>query len=223
MAGSNGTAVGTRQANDAAGIVAFEEPYVATVSIEGVSTILFHRWSNEAVAAKSAAAKNSAAKKTDDVESYVYRDQDGDICIPGAYLRGAIVTAAKSRQDPRSPRKSAMDLYKAGVISLTELASLGKANWDFLDSQRVLVQRNAITRVRPAFLAGWKAEFQLLVQTPEYIPPQTLLEVIGQAGRLVGLADFRPSYGRFVVVNWRVGMDADPAPVKRRGRPRKIV
>lgn len=204
--GDNGTAVGTEQSNDAKPLIAFEQPYIANIAIEGTATILFHRWSNEAVAEKQAAAKNSAAKKTDNVESYVWRDADGIICIPGSYLRGAIITAAKSRQDPRSPRKSAMDLYKAGVIALTELAPLGKAEWDYLDSQRVVVQRSAITRVRPAFLAGWKAEFQFLIQTPEYINPATLLEVAGQAGRLVGLADFRPTYGRFAVTNFSVGL-----------------
>ena len=31
--------------------------------------------------------------------------------------------AAKFRQDPRSQRKSAMDLYKAGVVPLTSAAA----------------------------------------------------------------------------------------------------
>lgn len=41
------------------------------VAIEGVADLLFHRWNCEAVDAKAKAAKNSAAKKTDDIESYV--------------------------------------------------------------------------------------------------------------------------------------------------------
>ena len=44
-------------------------PYRVEVTIEGVAAILFHRWSVESVEAKSAAAKGSKAKKTDDVES----------------------------------------------------------------------------------------------------------------------------------------------------------
>jgi hypothetical protein len=190
--------------NDGEIFVSMEVPYIAQVRIEGVSAILFHRWSNESVAAKAAAAKNSRAKKSDDVESYVWRDLAGDICIPGTYLRGAIIEAARYRQDPRSTRKSARDLFKAGVISLTELASLGKATWDYLDEQRVLVQRNAITRSRPAFHAGWIAEFEIQVVLPEYIPPADLLTVLTSAGRLVGLADFRPTYGRFQVTRFEV-------------------
>lgn len=190
--------------NDAEMSVLAQAPYVAHIEIEGTAAILFHAWSNESVAAKSAAPKNSKAKKTDDVESYVYRNQEGEICIPGIYLRGAIVEAARYRQDPRSPRKSARDLFKAGIVPLTALASLGKKDWDYLDQQRVLVQRSAITRVRPAFLEGWRAAFDIQVVTPEYIPPADLLETITSAGKLVGLADFRPTYGRFQVIKFEL-------------------
>jgi len=180
------------------------EPYTVEAALEGTSDLLFHRWSNEDVEAKATAAKNSKAKKSDNVEAYVYRDAENNICIPGEYLRQAVIHAAKFRQDPRSPRKSAMDLFKAGVVALTSLASLGVSEWDYLDRRRVTIQRNGITRVRPAMLKGWRATFELQVLTPEYIEPQTLHEVIVQAGRLVGVGDFRPTYGRFSVVKFEV-------------------
>ena len=179
-------------------------PYIAEVTVEGSAPIMFHRWSCEAVEAKANAAKGSKAKKEDDWESYLYRDAAGEIAIPGEYLRQAIIEAAKYRQDPRSPRKSAKDLFKAAVISLTDLATTGASEPDYLDRRRVCVMRAAVTRVRPALNAGWSATFQLMVQTPEYISPQTLNGVIVDAGRLVGLGDFRPSYGRFVVSKFNV-------------------
>ena len=178
------------------------EPYRVAVTVEGVCELIFHRWNVEAVEAKAKAAKGSEAKKTDNIESYVYRNDKNEICIPGDYLRGAVVNAAKFQQDPRSPRKSAMDLYKAGVVSLTPLASLGKAKWDYEDRHRVLVQRSAITRVRPAFKTGWRATFELLVVLPEYISPTMLNHTIATAGRLIGLADYRPTYGRYVITNF---------------------
>lgn len=188
--------------NGAAGALVHEQPFTVTVTIEGVAPILFHRWGVDAVAAKAAAKKGSAAKKEDDIESYVYRDPKGFICLPGEYLRATVVNAAKFRQDPRSPRKSAMDLFKAGVVSMTELASLGSKNWDYLDRRRVQVQRNAITRVRPAFNQGWHATIQLAVLVPEYINENLLREVVDLGGRLVGVGDFRPTFGRFVVKKW---------------------
>lgn len=182
-------------------------PYRVSVQLTGVSDLLLHRWNSEAVDEKANAAKNSRAKKTDDIESYVYRTDDGEIALPGEYPRQAIVTAAKFRQDPRSPRKSAMDLYKAGVVSLTTLASVGKKIWDYEDRRRVVVQRAGVNRTRPALKAGWTAEFMFMVLTPEYIEPMHLQQVLTQAGTLVGIADFRPTYGRFAVTKFEVLAD----------------
>ena len=195
---------GEAPSNGAADAIEITQPYVATVSIEGIADLLFHRWNPEAVDAKAEAAKGSRTKKTDDIESYVYRNNGGDICIPGEYLRQAIIGAARFRQDPRSPRKSAMDLFKAGVVSLTTLASLGVNRWDYEDRRRVVVQRSGVNRTRPAMKAGWSAEFDLQVMLPEYIRPSMLNEVIAGAGRLIGVGDFRPTYGRFVVTKFGV-------------------
>jgi hypothetical protein len=177
-------------------------PYTVAVTIEGAADLLFHRWNVESVKEKGKAAKNSAAKKTDDIESYVYRTDSGELALPGEYLRQSIIHAAKFRQDPRSPRKSAMDLFKAGVVSLTPLASLGTKDWAYLDTRRVMIQRSGINRTRPAMRVGWKASFELMVNTPEYIDRQILREVIEQAGRLIGVGDFRPTYGRFGIVQF---------------------
>ena len=144
------------------------------------------------------------------MESYVRRDDKGLICLPSEYLRMSIVNAAKYRQDPRSPRKSAMDLYKAAIVSLKPLSPITTVTgelpkiWDYEHRCRVQIQRNGITRCRPAFREGWKTEVSLLVNLPEYISPRELNEVIGAAGRLVGVGDFRPSYGRFAVVKFEV-------------------
>jgi hypothetical protein len=79
--------------------ISASEPYSVLVTIQGSADLLFHRWNCEAVDEKAKAAKNSKAKKTDDVESYVYRDAEGVLCLPGEYLRQAIITAAKFKQD----------------------------------------------------------------------------------------------------------------------------
>lgn len=182
-------------------------PYVVEVEVEGTSPILFHRWSCDDVESKSAAAKNSKAKKTDNVEAYLYRGEDGDICIPTEYIRQSLIHAAKFRQDPRSPRKCAMDLFKAGVVSISDLATFGAKAPDYLDRRRVCVQRAGVTRTRPAFTAGWKATVQLQVLTPEYIDPSMLLDVLNNAGRLVGVGDFRPTFGRYHVTRFEVLTD----------------
>lgn len=189
--------------NDAADDVSFLEPYIARVAIVGTCPILFHRWSCDAIAEKSAAAKGSKSKKTDNVESYVYRDEKGVLCLPGEYLRQSVIHAAKFRQDPRSPRKSARDLFNAGVVALSD-GPLGKEAWDYIDRRRVCVQRNGVTRERPAFREGWKATIELQVLTPEYISASVLSDVLTNAGRLVGVGDFRPTFGRFRVASFDI-------------------
>ena len=195
---------GESPTNGGAEAVDMTVPYQVRVRIVGASDLLFHRWNNEAVKEKADAAKGSKAKKSDNIESYVYRNADGELCVPGEYLRGSIVQAAKYKQDPRSPRKSAMDLVKAAVVPMTVLASLGAKAWDYEDRRRVVIQRNAITRSRPAMREGWKVDIELLVNLPQYISPAFLHGLIADAGKLVGIGDFRPTYGRFMVTSFEV-------------------
>lgn len=197
-------AIGGDVSNEAEDTIFLEKPYSVRVEIEGTTPLLFHKWSTDAVEEKAGAKKGSAAKKTDNIESYVYRNEKGEICLPGLYIQRSVAMAAKFFQDPRSPRKSAFDLFTAGVVAGEELISLGSKQWDYLDRRRVCIQRNAITRERPAFSAGWKAAFTLLVLVPQYIQANRLREVLDMAGTLVGVADFRPTYGRFRVTKWEV-------------------
>jgi hypothetical protein len=185
-------------------------PYRVAVEIEGIAPILFHRWQSDEVETKAAAAKNSKTKKTDNVESYVYRGPTGNIVIPGIYLVGSLTNpqngAAKYQQDPRSPRKSALDLYKAAIQPISD-GDLGVKDWDFLDRRRAVVQRQGITRVRPGMAQGWKATFDILCTMSEYVSPSDLHSALNLAGRAVGIGDFRPTFGRFLVRSFQVIQD----------------
>jgi hypothetical protein len=203
--------------NDAEEAIATGQPFVATVTVRGTAPLLLHAWSCDAVAEKASAKKNSEAKKTDNVESYVYRNEKKEICLPGVYILGSMTDkrngAAKFRQDPRSPRKSALDLYRGGVVTLTDIspilsAATGKPSkeWDYLDRRRVVIGQSAVTRMRPAFHKGWKAEVQFLCLVPEYISPDDLQSCLADGGKLVGTGDFRPTFGRFQVESFKVGL-----------------
>lgn len=193
----------TQVSNGAKDAIESGLPYRLEVKLLGTSSLLFHAWNIASIAEKASSAKGSAAKKTDNIESYVYRDQDGHIGIPGQNLASSLAISGKFRQDPRSPRKSAFDLCKAGIVPLSDVAPFEPLTekWDYEDARRVTVQRAGITRVRPAMRAGWQATFDLLITTPEYLGLPFMADLISQAGRLVGLCDFRPTFGRFSVVS----------------------
>ena len=197
--------------NDAEPDIDCQQPYTVRVTIRGVADLLFHRYGVEAVAEKAAAKKGSAAKKTDNLESYVFRDDENRICLPGRYLVASVTNkqngAAKYRQDPRSPRKSALDLFKAAIIPMTALAPVlvgGKpvTEWEYEDAQGVTVNQSRVTRVRPAFKRGWECSIDLMVSLPQYIDRALLQDVLVDAGRLVGVGDFRPTFGRFAVTKF---------------------
>jgi len=192
--------------NDASEFIAMERPYCARITIEGTAPLLMHAWSVVAVQEKADAKKGSEAKKTDNIESYVYRDKKGFLGVPGTAFHATLAHAAKFVQDPRSPRKSAMDLVKAAIIPLDDVALFHAQtkDWDYLDQRRVVVQRNSITRTRPAMNVGWKITFNMMVTLPHYISPILLRQLITDGGKLVGLLDFRPTFGRFDMVNFDI-------------------
>jgi hypothetical protein len=185
-------------------VVESRVPYAVEVTVQGVSDLLFHRWNCDAIEAKAKAVKGSKEKKSDDIESYVFRNDDGLLCIPGEYFRMAMVNAAKFLQDPRSPRKSAMDLFKSAVFSTSPLCSLGVTAWDYEDRRRVTIMRAGITRIRPALKTGWKCTVTFQVNLPEYVSQELFLQTLNEAGRLIGVGDFRPTFGRFIVTNFRI-------------------
>lgn len=196
--------------NGAEAAINTELPYIVHVTIEGAADLLLHAWNVEGIEAKASAKKGSSAKKTDNLESYVRRNSDGVICLPSEYLRMSCITSAKFRQDPRSPRKSAMELFKAALVGLKPLCPITNVAgelpkvWDYEHRCRVTVQRSGITRTRPAFHEGWRVEVPIMVNLPEYISPKDLNEVVAQAGRIIGIGDFRPTYGRFNVVGFEI-------------------
>jgi hypothetical protein len=176
-------------------------PYRMAVTVIGTAPLLFHAWNSEAVDEKAKSAKGSKAKKTDDIESYVYRNYDGYLGVPGANFAASICLAGKFMQDPRSPRKSALDLCKAGIVPLSIIAPFEPMtkDWDYEDRRRVTIQRAGITRTRPAMREGWRVTFDLLINLSEYLNPAIMTKLINDAGRLVGVCDFRPTYGRFSI------------------------
>lgn len=192
--------------NGASDLVALGNPYRATVAIVGTAKMLLHCWNNEAIAEKAAAKKGSAQKKTDDLESYVQRDEKGFIVMPTLNFCAAIREAGKSFPDPASPRKSLRDRLKAIVVPDAEYGRIngGVKTWDAVDMRRVVIQRAGITRSRPAFFEGWQIEFQIMILEPEYLPSELLFQLIENAGKFQAIGDFRPTYGRFRVGSFTV-------------------
>jgi hypothetical protein len=182
-------------------VVPADESAYYRVKIKGVDPILFHAYDVEAVEAKGKLKKGDEGKKTDNIESYLYRGKKNDLVLPGLNFKAALCESAKSYKDPRSPRKSMKDLVRAG-IKCREDASFGVNSWDYIDKRGACVQMSRITRQRPALNAGWELEIPIEVLLPEYINEEQVHQLVHNAGRVVGLCDFRPDFGLFRIMSF---------------------
>ncbi len=162
---------------------------------------------------------------------FFHRDSKAILCGSTDWLHRAMVEAGRRHKDPSSAggRKMAKELVAAGVIvtgedgnaDVTPFYTAGSVGgttrrksytkcktWDYLDKRRCVVGQAAVPRVRPAMAPGWRLRFSITVSTPEYIPVTargfSLRTLVDEAGALQGLADYRPKFGRFKVVNWEV-------------------
>ncbi len=178
-----------------------EAPFTLSVEITGTAPILFHRYDPDSVERKGNAKKGDKLKKTDDIQSYVYRDENGYLGVDASVIHGTLVNAAKRFKDPSNNRASCMEITKAGLIisPATPLFDPKTREWEMEDRRGVSVQRNRVTRVRPAMRAGWRLRFEVTSILPTLLTEERIQELLTTAGTLVGLCDYRPVFGRFRV------------------------
>ena len=62
----------------------------------------------------------------------------------------------------------------------------------------VAVQKSRIIRIRPMIPTGWSMTFDIEFDEG-IVNPKNLLKAMADAGSLVGLGDWRPKFGRFLV------------------------
>ena len=127
----------------------------------------------------------------------LYLDQ-GEPCIPGELVEGTLVEAAK--QQRRSKQVNA-GVYCEGNFPLRyEGPRTPEALWQaeqFRFTTPARVRQNRVPRTRPRFDA-WEAEVKV-TYNDELLNPEEIFELLKIAGEQVGIGDWRPKFGRFVV------------------------
>lgn len=180
-----------------------------TFKIKGVAPLLLH---NGQLAdplnpySKRLKAITSKRKKTDeDYERMAEIEwhgglyvQDGKVVIPGNVIEAMLIESAKkTRQGPKA---------KAGLLCVDDFQLLydGPADIEELwkdKNFRLTVParvRNArVMRTRPRF-AEWSLQFTVLYE-PSLLNEEDVRGFVKRAGEIVGLCDWRPRFGRFVV------------------------
>lgn len=73
----------------------------------------------------------------------------------------------------------------------------------YLDMRPVVVNKARVVRLRPTFKPGWELEFSVEV-IDDGISHQILNDVLVLCGKTVGIGDYRPRFGRFMVSRFEV-------------------
>jgi hypothetical protein len=119
-------------------------------------------------------------------------------CLPATVIKGMLLSGAK--------KKKLGTTFKAGiVISEDARLDIGTnkgtnelwADANYVDVRAERVMKNAIMRTRPIF-RSWEAEI-VVDYMPDVVNQADIADILHLSGKIIGLCDRRPEFGRFKV------------------------
>lgn len=167
------------------------------VEITGIVPLLMHRFAEES--AEDAVKINTGggvdySKET--VKSLYLLDDKKTLYQPSTHIEGAMLKASSNYKIVGRGKKTYKDLVKSAVLVSPDAIVHKNQNWT-VDKRAVIIGRARIMRERPK-LTEWGLEFEL-----HLLDDQLKVEVVNQiliyAGQYVGIGDYRPKFGRFIV------------------------
>lgn len=184
--------------------------YTVNCSITGISPLMQHRFPipTDVLKPKGGKRVTGAVDYSQEWRTYLYVTPNNQIYQPSSHIEGCMLKAASQFKVTGRRGKSYKDLFAANVIVSPDKILHGVEMPDeldddadkqlYLDVRPVIVQRARVIRLRPTFKPGWKLDFEIQV-TDDQLPSEILNDVIVLAGKTVGIGDFRPKFGRFIV------------------------
>lgn len=187
--------------------------YAVDVVVQGVAPLMQHRFPVPDLASMSKGGKKSTGAKdyTDEWRDYLYANSAGQIYQPSSHFEGALVKAAANFKVTGKRGKSYKDLFLGSVfidpleilhgIENPETLDCDADKPLYLDMRPVVVMRARVVRIRPVFKTGWQLGFTINVIDDD-LPFEILNDALTLAGKTVGIGDYRPKFGRFMVTRF---------------------
>lgn len=172
--------------------------YQVDVKIESISPLLQHRFPT-ATADQPHTRRTGRPDYKEEAGRALYRTAEGLIYQPATHLERALQQAATNFKISGRRGKSYRELVAASTFVRPDQIPHLIPEW-VIDERPVVVQRSRIVRYRPRF-DQWKLAFTIDV-LDDQLPNAVLKELLDYAGRSVGIGDFRPRYGRFIVTQF---------------------
>lgn len=180
------------------------------VTISGTTPLLMNRFheGNEVKVSSGLSAVSISGKGTPREQATLkaYSSNDGNLFIPGPNIFSCLIAAGKFHKAGKSKITTIKSsLVPAGVSILDLICPLGTDHFE-VDSRSVVIPSTGgrIMCHRPR-LDEWSLSFTLDVDT-EMFDLKTVRLLMDDAGKKVGLGDFRPDrkgpFGKFTVTRW---------------------
>lgn len=177
------------------------------VKIEGCSPLLMNRFVTEEDDQKGGRKKNIS--KDEEVSRALYKDDNGQLFIPWTWIAGSVKNASSGRRTARN-KKITLKSIIAGAFRLVDEKlyfndQISEKDVNVYSVPVVIPStRGRIIKHRPK-IDKWSLEFTAVIDDDLLTVPE-IKDVIEEAGRRIGIGDFRISkggpFGMFKVTNF---------------------
>jgi len=170
------------------------------VEIKGVKPLLMHAPVDLGDNPRRRRGEHLAPEE--EAKQYLYTDPEGNIVIPSINIKAMLRDAGRNYKIS-GRRATYGSMIRAGIdIEPYPYVPLKYSKWE-VDVRPVVVQSSRILRARPRF-DEWGLEFVIINKDPNVLLRDTMRKVVEDAGKWIGLGDFRPEFGLFEVVRFEV-------------------
>lgn len=129
-----------------------------------------------------------------------YNSEKRNYYLPAALLFAMLFNSAKNfKQGPTLKKAVVIPNDGTFVFSDDKLTPKQLYKEGYIDLRSVRVGTSKVMRCRPIF-KEWSSEFQLFLDDDQ-LNLDDFNHIVTNAGKYIGIGDFRPQYGRFEVIN----------------------
>jgi len=168
------------------------------IRIEGIKPLLQHRFPLEDNPENKSRKKKKEYNAQEDAKKALYQDEKGKIYQPSTHILGTMIKAGT--QFIYEGRKTYKDIIKTCIIIDPDCIPHIHQKWE-VDRQPVVIQKARIMRARPRF-DKWALEFTIEYDE-EIVGKDKLKDILEYAGARIGIGDFRPMFGRFLISEFK--------------------
>jgi len=181
------------------------------IRIEGITPLLCSNYVPEEDGKKAGKTNRFTGERgtpLEQAEKRLYRGVDGSLIIPSENMFACITGGGKFHKANKRnvTTQSSSILYGCAEIEEIAIGLEHEQPWKvFSKPGRIPPKTGARVLIHRPMFDDWALEFNLIIDE-EIIGSQFMREIVDDAGKRIGLGDWRPDlrgrYGKFVVTKW---------------------